>query len=273
MKLSLIVRGQHPPGDPVQAFARRSRPCPRPPRLGFDGIVKGSHYSAQPFESAPADSVPVLLRGDRAASCGSFAGWCWCRCTSRSIWRNSWRRSICSAAASSCSAPASATVRSSSRRSACRAAHSARVSRSVSSRPPAVDRGLRDMQGVRFRTATMPPVRSNRCRNQRRRSGSVPTPTSRSGAPPGLAIAGTSTHTTRWRRSSGRWNCYKRSLDEYGRPFPAEVPMRREVFVASTRAEAIRLRAALSGGEVQSLSCLGSGQGHARRRRFQPCVR
>ncbi|HEY4172125.1 MAG TPA: LLM class flavin-dependent oxidoreductase, partial [Rhodopila sp.] len=34
---------------------------------------------------------------------------------------------------------------------------------------------------------------------------------------------------------------YKRALDEYGRPFPAEVPMRREVFVAKSRAEAIRL--------------------------------
>jgi len=33
---------------------------------------------------------------------------------------------------------------------------------------------------------------------------------------------------------------YKRALEEYGRPFPAEVPMRREVFVAPTRAEAIR---------------------------------
>src|SRR3984893_14677000 len=33
---------------------------------------------------------------------------------------------------------------------------------------------------------------------------------------------------------------YKSALDEYGKPFPTEVPMRREVFVAPTRAEAIR---------------------------------
>src|SRR4029077_16768447 len=33
---------------------------------------------------------------------------------------------------------------------------------------------------------------------------------------------------------------YRRALDEYRRPFPAEGPMRREVFVAATRAEAIR---------------------------------
>src|SRR5438067_10455520 len=32
---------------------------------------------------------------------------------------------------------------------------------------------------------------------------------------------------------------YKRALDEYGKPFPAELPMRREVFVAPSRAEAV----------------------------------
>jgi len=34
---------------------------------------------------------------------------------------------------------------------------------------------------------------------------------------------------------------YKRALDEAGKPFPDELPMMREVFVAPTRAEAIRL--------------------------------
>ena len=34
---------------------------------------------------------------------------------------------------------------------------------------------------------------------------------------------------------------YKRALDEAGKPFPAELPMAREVFVARSRAEAIRL--------------------------------
>ncbi|HEX3536381.1 MAG TPA: LLM class flavin-dependent oxidoreductase, partial [Stellaceae bacterium] len=34
---------------------------------------------------------------------------------------------------------------------------------------------------------------------------------------------------------------YKRALDEYKKPFPSELPMRREVFVAKSRAEAIRL--------------------------------
>ena len=34
---------------------------------------------------------------------------------------------------------------------------------------------------------------------------------------------------------------YRRALDEYGKPFPAEFPARREVFVAKTRDEAMRL--------------------------------
>ncbi len=34
---------------------------------------------------------------------------------------------------------------------------------------------------------------------------------------------------------------YKRALDDYGKPFPAEFPARREVFVARTRDEAVRL--------------------------------
>ncbi len=34
---------------------------------------------------------------------------------------------------------------------------------------------------------------------------------------------------------------YKRALDRHGRPFPAELPMRRELFVARTREEAMRL--------------------------------
>ena len=34
---------------------------------------------------------------------------------------------------------------------------------------------------------------------------------------------------------------YRRALDAAGKPFPAELPMRREVFVADTREEAMRL--------------------------------
>ena len=45
---------------------------------------------------------------------------------------------------------------------------------------------------------------------------------------------------------------YRRALDEYGKPFPAEFPARREVFVARSRAEAIRLCAPFLGAKYQA---------------------
>jgi alkanesulfonate monooxygenase SsuD/methylene tetrahydromethanopterin reductase-like flavin-dependent oxidoreductase (luciferase family) len=42
---------------------------------------------------------------------------------------------------------------------------------------------------------------------------------------------------------------YKRALDAAGKPFPTELPMRREVFVAKTRSEAIRLCAPYLGAK------------------------
>lgn len=51
MKLSLIVRGQHPPGDPVAHLNDDLDLVRAADRLGFDGVVKGSHYSAHPFQS------------------------------------------------------------------------------------------------------------------------------------------------------------------------------------------------------------------------------
>ena len=42
---------------------------------------------------------------------------------------------------------------------------------------------------------------------------------------------------------------YRRALDAAGKPFPTELPMRREVFVAKTRAEAIRLCAPYLGAK------------------------
>ena len=45
---------------------------------------------------------------------------------------------------------------------------------------------------------------------------------------------------------------YRRALDECGKPFPAEFPARREVFVARSRAEAIRLCAPFLGAKYQA---------------------
>jgi alkanesulfonate monooxygenase SsuD/methylene tetrahydromethanopterin reductase-like flavin-dependent oxidoreductase (luciferase family) len=46
MQLSLIVRGQHPPGDIEGHFRDDIELVKRAEAVGFDGIVKGSHYSA-----------------------------------------------------------------------------------------------------------------------------------------------------------------------------------------------------------------------------------
>jgi alkanesulfonate monooxygenase SsuD/methylene tetrahydromethanopterin reductase-like flavin-dependent oxidoreductase (luciferase family) len=45
---------------------------------------------------------------------------------------------------------------------------------------------------------------------------------------------------------------YRRALDEAGKPFPTELPMRREVFVAKTRADAIRLCAPYLGAKYEA---------------------
>src|SRR4030081_962775 len=58
MQLSLIVRGQHPPGDAAAHLRDDLELVRRADQVGFDGIVKGSHYSAHPFQSV--QQIPFL---------------------------------------------------------------------------------------------------------------------------------------------------------------------------------------------------------------------
>ena len=53
-----IVRGQHPPGDIVGHLRDDFDLMRRADALGFDGIVKGSHYGGHPFECV--QQVPFL---------------------------------------------------------------------------------------------------------------------------------------------------------------------------------------------------------------------
>ena len=53
---------------------------------------------------------------------------------------------------------------------------------------------------------------------------------------------------------------YRRALDECGKPFPAEFPARREVFVARTRAEAIRRCAPFLSAKYAAYNQWGQGQ-------------
>src|ERR1700722_7370282 len=58
MRISLMVRGQHPPGEIASHLRDDLDLVRRADSLGFDGIVKGSHYSAHPFESV--QQIPFL---------------------------------------------------------------------------------------------------------------------------------------------------------------------------------------------------------------------
>ena len=65
VQLSLIVRGQHRPGDIAAHLKDDLELVRRAEELGFDGIVKGSHYSAHPFQMLQL--VPMLARFTRQA--------------------------------------------------------------------------------------------------------------------------------------------------------------------------------------------------------------
>jgi alkanesulfonate monooxygenase SsuD/methylene tetrahydromethanopterin reductase-like flavin-dependent oxidoreductase (luciferase family) len=61
MQLSLIVRGQHPAGDDIRARLEDDLALVRrADELGFDGLVKGSHYSAHPLQSV--QQIPFLAQ-------------------------------------------------------------------------------------------------------------------------------------------------------------------------------------------------------------------
>jgi alkanesulfonate monooxygenase SsuD/methylene tetrahydromethanopterin reductase-like flavin-dependent oxidoreductase (luciferase family) len=56
---------------------------------------------------------------------------------------------------------------------------------------------------------------------------------------------------------AAQMNVYRRALDKAGKPFPAELPMRRELFVARTRAEAMRLCAPYLGAKYKAYADWG----------------
>ena len=53
---------------------------------------------------------------------------------------------------------------------------------------------------------------------------------------------------------------YKRALDKAGKPFPNELPMRRELFVASTKAEALRLCGSYLAGKYKIYTDWGQSE-------------
>jgi len=66
MKFSLIVRGQHPQGhDMRERLADDLDLVARAEELGFDAVVKGSHYSAHPLQSL--QQIPFLAQAAMVA--------------------------------------------------------------------------------------------------------------------------------------------------------------------------------------------------------------
>ena len=159
MKLSLIVRGQHPPGDTGSAPARRPRPgaMRRPARLRRHR--QGLALQRASVRVRAADPVSVLLRRDRAAAADHL------------------RPGAGAAAQAARSGRATGDARPPVRRQArlrrrhrlprCRvqgvrrAARPAwRALRGMPHRdPPAVDRGLRHHEGRRISNSTTRPAR------------------------------------------------------------------------------------------------------------------
>jgi len=240
MKLSLIVRGQHPPGDPVQHLNDDLDLVRCADRLGFDGIVKGSHYSAHPFESV--QQIPFL------SYCAAIAPRL---------------RIICGLVLVPLHKPLDlaeqlATI---DLLSGGKLVFGAGIGyRDVEFKAFGVPRG---QLGARFEEI-LTAIRRLWTEDFVTLKGAdweldhatcpvkplqKPTPPIWIGANADVAIRRAARigdcwyinpHNTR-ATIERQMDLYKRSLDEYGRPFPLEVPMRREVFVARSRAEAIRL--------------------------------
>ena len=240
MKLSLIVRGQHPAGDPAGHLKDDLDLVRAADRLGFDGVVKGSHFSAHPFQSV--QQIPFL------SYCAAIAPRL---------------RIICGLVLVPLHKPlelaeALATL---DLMSGGRLVFGAGIGyRDVEFKAFGVPRGnigarfeeciaaikrlwtedFVDMKGSHFEldhaTCPVKPVQQ-------------PMPPIWIGANADVAIERAARIGDCWYINphntlatiERQMDIYKRALDRAGRPFPAEVPMRREVFVAKSRAEAIRL--------------------------------
>ncbi len=240
MKLSLIVRGQHPPGDPAGHLKDDLDLVRAADRLGFDGVVKGSHFSAHPFQSV--QQIPFL------SYCAAIAPRL---------------RIICGLVLVPLHKPLelAESLATLDLMSGGRLVFGAGIGyRDVEFKAFGVPRGKMgarfeecieaikrlwteefvDMKGSHFEldhaTCPVKPVQQ-------------PMPPIWIGANADVAIERAARIGDCWYinphntlETIGRqMDLYKRALDAAGKPFPAEVPMRREVFVAKSRAEAIRL--------------------------------
>jgi alkanesulfonate monooxygenase SsuD/methylene tetrahydromethanopterin reductase-like flavin-dependent oxidoreductase (luciferase family) len=240
MKLSLIIRGQHPAGEDMRArladdlvLARRAE------QLGYDGLVKGSHYSAHPFQAV--QQVPflaqvaalaprlrlvcglVLLPLHKPLDIAEQLATLDVMCDGKLVFG-------CGIGYRDVEFEAFGVPR---------GALGARFEEILLAVQRLWGEDFVDMQGDGFALAhancSVKPVQSH-----------VPVWI---GANADVAIRRAARLGDCWYINphnalatiARQMEVYKRALDEHKKPFPAEMPMRREVFVARTRDEAIRL--------------------------------
>jgi alkanesulfonate monooxygenase SsuD/methylene tetrahydromethanopterin reductase-like flavin-dependent oxidoreductase (luciferase family) len=239
MRLSLMVRGQHPPGDIVSHLRDDLDLVRRAERLGFDGIVKGSHYSAHPFEYlqqipflAYASAIAPKLRlicglvllplhkpldlAEQLATLDIMSGGklvFGCGLGYREVEFKGF------------GVP--------------RAGLGRRFEECLEAVRRLWTEDFVHMKGSHFEldgaNCTVKPLQK-------------PTPPIWIGANADAAIRRAARLGDCWYINphntlatiERQLDVYRRALDEFGKPFPAELPMRREVFVAPSRAEAIR---------------------------------
>jgi alkanesulfonate monooxygenase SsuD/methylene tetrahydromethanopterin reductase-like flavin-dependent oxidoreductase (luciferase family) len=239
MQLSLIVRGQHPTGDVVAHLNDDLDLVRRAEQLGFDGIVKGSHYSAHPFQSV--QQLPFLAYATAIAPR---------------------LRIICGLVLVPLHKPLDLAEQLATLDllSGGKLVFGAGIGyRDVEFKAFGVPRGG---MGKRFEEC-MEAIRRLWTEEFVDMKGShfeldhaaCPVKPLQQPGPPIWIGANADIAVRRAARIGDCWyinphntlatierqmDIYKRALDEYHKPFPTEVPMRREVFVAPTRAEAIR---------------------------------
>jgi alkanesulfonate monooxygenase SsuD/methylene tetrahydromethanopterin reductase-like flavin-dependent oxidoreductase (luciferase family) len=239
-KLSLIVRGQHPAGDPAAHLADDLELVMAADRLGFDGVVKGSHFSAAPFQSV--QQIPFL------SYCAAIAPRL---------------RIICGLVLAPLQKPLDLAEQLATLDllSGGRLVFGAGIGyRDVEFKAFGVPRGN---LGARFEEVMLAVKRlwsedfvDMKGDGWELDHAACPIKPVQQPGPPVWIGANADVAVKRAARIGDCWyinphntlatierqmDLYKRALDELGKPFPAEVPMRREVFVAASRAEAIRL--------------------------------
>ena len=239
MQLSLIVRGQHPPGDITGHLRDDLELVRRADELGFDGIVKGSHYSTHPFQSV--QQVPFLAYAAAIAPrlrliCGlvllplhkplDLAE----QLATLDLMSNGKLVFGCGIGYRDVEFKAFGVPR---------AGLGKRFEECLKAVKRLWTEDFVTMRGSHFEldgaTCTIKPVQQ-------------PMPPIWIGANADIAIRRAARLADCWYINphntlttiERQMDLYKRALDEYRKPFPAEVPMRREVFVAPSRAEAIR---------------------------------